>query len=251
MMGGFAKIRNIILTAVMVWALAGVTACDEAPKKAVPSPKPKVVSKPIAQQGKQTPETASVRPGKTAPAMPSTPEDKGEGPDGKTADPVAVAVTEDQVRRETAEATLAEEKAQKEELILAGASLFQSREKYNFKERVDPFIPLISDKKEEALPEAEKENKPRRILTPLEKMELSQIKLVAVVQSSKGPLAMVEEASGKGYEVRLGTYMGRNGGRVTAIEPDGLVIKEYYKDYQGNRRERTQEIKFHKIEGGE
>jgi type IV pilus assembly protein PilP len=74
---------------------------------------------------------------------------------------------------------------------------------------------------------------------------------VAVIEINNGFIAMVEEASGKGYEVKTGTYMGRRGGRVTAIKKDRLVIREYFTDYQGKQRERNQEIKFHKTEGGE
>ena len=80
-------------------------------------------------------------------------------------------------------------------------------------------------------------------------MDLSQIKLVAVVRLKGRAIAMVEESSGKGYEVGIGTYMGRTGGEVSAINPDGIVVKDYVKDYKGKRQERFQEIKFHKESG--
>ncbi|HCY85479.1 MAG TPA: hypothetical protein DHV36_10130 [Desulfobacteraceae bacterium] len=121
-------------------------------------------------------------------------------------------------------------------------------EPYDFKGRIDPFIPLLSEPDETS---KEKEEKPARLLTPLEKMELSQIKLVAVIQMQGRSIAMVEEASGKGYEVRLGTYMGRNGGQVTAINANSIIVKEYVKDFKGKSREQFQEIKFNNDEGGE
>ena len=121
---------------------------------------------------------------------------------------------------------------------------------YDFKGRIDPFVPLLSEP-DEASETKEREERPARILTPLEKMELSQIKLVAVIEMQRGSLAMVEEVSGKGYEVRVGTYMGRNGGRVIAINTDRIIVKEYIKDFKGKSRERTQEIKFNNDEGGE
>jgi type IV pilus assembly protein PilP len=82
-------------------------------------------------------------------------------------------------------------------------------------------------------------------------LELSQVKLVAVVEMPGKTIAMVEEAGGKGYEVSIGTYIGPNGGRVTSITREGIKIEEEVKDYQGKRRKRYEEIKFHKSEDWE
>ena len=124
-------------------------------------------------------------------------------------------------------------------------------EKYDSKGRVDPFIPLIDEKKASAVPDSPVDLKPKRTLTPLEKLELSQVKLVAVVEMQGRTIAMVEEAGGKGYEVAIGTYIGTNGGRVTSITRKGIKIEEEVKDFQGKRRKRYEEIKFHKSEDGE
>jgi type IV pilus assembly protein PilP len=121
-------------------------------------------------------------------------------------------------------------------------------EPYDFKDRIDPFLPLLTEP--DKSDDKEEEEKPERILTPLEKIELSQIKLVAVIQMQGRTLAMVEEASGKGYEVKLGTYMGRNGGQVTEINTTSIIVKESIKDFKGKRRERFQELKFHNDESG-
>ncbi len=125
--------------------------------------------------------------------------------------------------------------------------------KYDTKGRVDPFIPLLSEKKEPAPPAVKADGKPiklkpKRILTPLEKMDISQIKLVAVIEMKGRSVAMVEESSGKGYEVVIGTYIGKNNGQVTAINSDGITVKEYVRDFKGILRERLQEIKFQKSE---
>lgn len=122
---------------------------------------------------------------------------------------------------------------------------------YVAKSMVDPFMPLIQEKKEIPAPEIKKPDKPRRVLTPLEKMELSQIKLVAVVIMEGRKIAMVEEATGKGYEVLIGTHMGKNQGRVIDITFDTIVVKEIVTDYKGNQIERLQEIKIHKKDNGE
>ena len=122
---------------------------------------------------------------------------------------------------------------------------------YVAKSMIDPFMPLIQEKKEVPVPEMKKPDKPQRVLTPLEKMELSQIKLVAVVIMEDRKIAMVEEATGKGYEVVLGTYMGKNQGRVIDITFDTIVVKEIVTDYKGSQIERLQEIKIHKKDSGE
>jgi type IV pilus assembly protein PilP len=122
---------------------------------------------------------------------------------------------------------------------------------YAAKSALDPFKPLIQEKKETSAPEIQKPNKPLRILTPLEKMELSQIKLVAVVIMEDRKIAMVEDATGKGYEVGIGTYMGKNEGQVMQIAFDSIVVKEIATDYKGNETARLQEIKLHKDDNGE
>ena len=64
-------------------------------------------------------------------------------------------------------------------------------------------------------------------------------------------IAMVEEANGKGYEVGIGTYIGKNQGKVSEIKDSSIVIKELVKDYKGRLKERVQEIKLHKIDNEE
>ena len=116
--------------------------------------------------------------------------------------------------------------------------------------RLDPFAPLIQEKPPESSESREPE-KPRRILTPLEKMTLSQLKLVAVVMGENRKIAMVEEATGKGYEVRIGTYMGKNEGQVVDIQPDRIIVREMVMDFKGVVTERFQELKLHKADSGE
>ncbi len=267
------KRRFMITMAGLALGLVFFMACD-VPDKA-PAPKPRIVSKQMPSPGPasvtQKAGTTHAEPAKGKETQPLSTDKVGD-----VAAAMPGSVTEDQLRREQADAHAkasaqnkadvpaqaearnqlkdqapATEKGDSSDEAMASTLLFQSEETYDFKDRVDPFIPLISEKKDSAPAAGAKEDIPQRILTPLEKMELSQIKLVAVLESSKGTIAMVEEASGKGYEVRVGTYMGRNGGRVSAINSDGLLVKEFYTDYRGKRLERVEEIKFHKNEGGE
>lgn len=120
-------------------------------------------------------------------------------------------------------------------------------EHYNFQGKIDPFTPLIQEKPQEIKHVVD--NKPKRILTPLEKIELSQIRLVAVIIMKNKQIAMVEEASGKGYEVGIGTYIGKNQGRISEIRKSSIVVKELIRDYKGRLKEHVQEIKLHKMDG--
>jgi type IV pilus assembly protein PilP len=62
----------------------------------------------------------------------------------------------------------------------------------------------------------------------------------------KKRIAMVEEATGKGYEITIGTFIGRNQGKVTEIKDSSIVVTELIKDFKGKLKEQTQEIKLHK-----
>ncbi len=123
----------------------------------------------------------------------------------------------------------------------------KEEEHYNFEGKINPFQPLISDKDEEE--ETIDEEMPKRILTPLEKIDLAAIKLVAVIQTKEKNIAMVEEASGKGYIVKIGTYMGRHHGRVSEIKPNSIVVRELIKNYKGKYVEQFQELKLLKKDG--
>jgi Tfp pilus assembly protein PilP len=120
---------------------------------------------------------------------------------------------------------------------------------YIAKGKTDPFEPLIKDKPPvEEVKESFEEDVPERILTPLEKLDFGQMKLVAILTRESGSVAMVQEATGKGYIVNIGTYMGRNSGQVISIEEDKLVIQEKVKDYKGNMVDRFQELKLNKLD---
>ena len=143
-----------------------------------------------------------------------------------------------------------EEAAKREQIVAVdgNASVKEMIIGYDPKGRVDPFIPLLQEK-EVVTPDID--DKPKRMLTPLEKLSLNQIKLVAVILMENRQLAMVEDATGKGYEVMIGTYMGKNSGQVSKINQSSLVVTEYVKDYKGIRQTKFQEIKLHKNESGE
>ncbi|HWP57125.1 MAG TPA: pilus assembly protein PilP [Candidatus Acidoferrales bacterium] len=99
----------------------------------------------------------------------------------------------------------------------------------------DPFAPAPSRREVRQV---------KRGLTPLEQFEIGQLKLVGIVWDSKEPRAIVEDASGLGYIIKVGTPIGPNGGKVKAIAPDEVVIQEYYVDFYGARKSRDFSMKL-------
>ncbi|MDY0219554.1 MAG: pilus assembly protein PilP [Desulfobacterium sp.] len=121
-------------------------------------------------------------------------------------------------------------------------------EPYSPTDKINPFIPLVQTRPQTTIPVDKGEKKPTRALTPLEKFDLSQVRLVAVVLAESGKIAMIEEASGKGYVVRVGTYIGKDAGTVVQILKDRIVINETITDFRGEEISRTREMKLHKQE---
>jgi len=120
---------------------------------------------------------------------------------------------------------------------------------YNPEGKTDPFAPLF---KEGVTSGPEKQSKERRIpRTPLEMVDLGQLKLVAIMHAKSGNKALVEEASGKGYIVAKGSYMGINSGRVVKILKDSIIIEEEAENIMGKRIIQERELKLQKPLGEE
>lgn len=77
--------------------------------------------------------------------------------------------------------------------------------------------------------------------TPLERYDLGQFKLTAVL-STDNPSANVELADGKGFIIRKGTKIGLNGGEVIEIQPGKVIILETKVDFTGQKTQQTQEM---------
>jgi type IV pilus assembly protein PilP len=84
----------------------------------------------------------------------------------------------------------------------------------------------------------------RENLSPLERYELGQLKLVGVIWDVKEPNAMVEDAAGLGYRVKVGTPIGSNEGKVKTILQDGIVVEEFQVDLYGAKNKREVKIRL-------
>lgn len=78
----------------------------------------------------------------------------------------------------------------------------------------------------------------RENLSPLERFELGQLKLVGVIWQIQNPTALVEDSTGLGYVVKIGTPIGANEGKIKLILKDSLLIEEEYIDIQGAKKKR-------------
>jgi type IV pilus assembly protein PilP len=76
---------------------------------------------------------------------------------------------------------------------------------------------------------------PGRVKTPLEKWPLDQLKLSLTVTGTATPMAMVEDPERRGWPVRIGDFIGQNGGKVTGIHRDEIVITETITDHSTGR----------------
>ena len=121
---------------------------------------------------------------------------------------------------------------------------------YNPKGKVDPFEPLLRDESA-AIVVAKLRAKadPNRSKTPLEKIDLGQLKLVAIITALGGNRALVEESSGKGYIIKEGTYIGLNSGKVAGIRADKVLVEEEFEDINGKPITQKKEITLPKPPG--
>jgi len=121
---------------------------------------------------------------------------------------------------------------------------------YDPQGRFDPFEPLFKQEAEiTAVPQQKGEHKKRVPQTPLERVSLSQLKLSAIIRAAAGDRALVEDATGKGYVVSNGTFIGLNSGKVVRIEKDRIVIEEEIENVMGEFTVQSTELKIQKPAG--
>jgi len=113
---------------------------------------------------------------------------------------------------------------------------------YNPAGKPDPFKPFI-----QLTPVREARNVP---LTPLQKYEISQLKLVAIISTPEGNMGLVEDSAGKGYFLKKGTEIGKNDGKVTKILQDRVIVEEAFQDILGQVKVNEIPLILHRTEEG-
>ena len=81
-------------------------------------------------------------------------------------------------------------------------------------------------------------NRSRDNLSPLERFELGQLKVVGIVWDVKEPRAMIEDTAGLGYTILVGTPIGGSEGKVKAITRNQVVVEESFQDFSGKKKTR-------------
>lgn len=115
---------------------------------------------------------------------------------------------------------------------------------YSRKGRIDPFEPFLRQPEPDVPTEEQARLERRTPRTPLEKIDLSQLKLTAVLRTPTKTKALVQESSGKGYIVSEGTYIGNKGGQVSEISKNQIMVEEKYLDVFGKVSVRERELKL-------
>jgi type IV pilus assembly protein PilP len=95
---------------------------------------------------------------------------------------------------------------------------------YNPIGKRDPFRTFLTKENED-------EDGPAR--TDLQKYDIDQYELVGIVWGSERPRALVQDPTGEGFVMEIGTYIGKNWGKVTQIQSDVVVVTEEYEAMDG------------------
>ena len=106
---------------------------------------------------------------------------------------------------------------------------------YNPEGKRDPFRSLIQIGERKIDPN----------LPPLQRTELSALRLTGIVWGDFGYEALVQTPDGRGYEVEVGTKMGVNQGVVSRITPSNLSVEERSVDILGATHVATHIMELH------
>lgn len=232
------KICKYFLMAFILVVFTAVMSCKE---KAPPATQPQIVKQKIAaQQATPAPQPSAATSAKAAPqpsaAVPSGGAQPGNSPPQADMQQKATGNSgADSGGNQTVSELI------KESMAIASA--------YDPQGRFDPFEPLFKDQPNSESAASKGKHKKRKPQTPLERVAISQLKLSAIMRSAKGNSAIVEDATGKGYVIKKGTYIGLNSGQVVNIDKDHVVIEEELENVMGELKIQNTELKLQKPAG--
>jgi Tfp pilus assembly protein PilP len=82
-------------------------------------------------------------------------------------------------------------------------------------------------------------------LPPLQRYEVSQLRTAAILTDTNGErFAMIEDATGRGYPVRVGHLVGNKNGKVVSIDENQVNILESATDFTGETKQDLVTIKL-------
>jgi Tfp pilus assembly protein PilP len=71
--------------------------------------------------------------------------------------------------------------------------------------------------------------------TPLQRFPIDRLKLSVTMTGTASPSAMIEDPEGRGWTVKIGTFVGQNWGKVSSIQRDQIIITETITDHATGR----------------
>ena len=98
---------------------------------------------------------------------------------------------------------------------------------YNPAGKRDPFQGNLNRKSQGPI-QAEDPDRP-----PLQRWDVEKFTLRGVIFNTNAPRALLVDPDGIGHVVRVGTYVGRNWGKVSAISQEAVVVTEEYQTLDG------------------
>lgn len=107
----------------------------------------------------------------------------------------------------------------------------------------DPFRSFLMDRAERLALETQ-------VRGPLEQFDLSQLSLEGVIWQTGNARALIADPAGETYIIAEGARIGKNDGRVMAIEDNMVRVKETYVDYLGRETTKDIEMRMRRNEGG-
>jgi type IV pilus assembly protein PilP len=240
----------ITYISICLFLFSGMVGCE---RKANQPEKPKVVSKKILAE---TPQAAASMPPQVSEtkaeltAQTRLPANTELPVDQKDVEKTAAAVPEIQSSNNSND----EERKKAAELLASispDSQISLGAVGYDPKGKLNPFLSLFGSSQAPAEVDVSKKSiKIKRApRTPLEKIDLSQLKLVATVRAPSGDRALVEDGAGKGYIVKKGTYMGMNSGSVIEIANDRVIVEEEVETALGEINIQKRELKLQKAPG--
>jgi type IV pilus assembly protein PilP len=127
---------------------------------------------------------------------------------------------------------------------------------YNAAGKPDPFKPFMETdpalkKRMEEEQQTKKAALKGRPISPLQRADIGQFRLVGIAGNQYRRTAIVEDGVAKKYyPLFVGTYIGLNGGRVAAILPDRVVVEEKAETQAKKTQVKRMTVMLHKEEEG-
>jgi len=107
---------------------------------------------------------------------------------------------------------------------------------YNPNGKVDPFMPVIIEGIEDESPQKSanvKKSAQEVPLTPLQKLDVNDFILVAVIATPRGLAALLEDPAMNGFIIKEGMQIGRNSGVIRKILNTSVLIEEQNAESKG------------------